>query len=522
MSTTDDFFTGEKKGYLNQINLADVFVKTANQNENKIALIYNDVTISFGVLKKKANSVAKYLHEEIQQNKKPIAVYMEKNENAVIADIGIMLSGNFFMNLDVKNPAERIAAIINKVQPLCIITNKKNVDAISEITSNFFVIEDMLNIDPDICDEEVYKFRTGLIDTDPSCIINTSGSTGTPKGVVLNHRSFFDFVTWAQETFKFDNDERIGCLSPLVFDIYVYELCMLIFHSSTLILIPDGLATFPIRMLQYLEEKTPTFLFWVPTIMVNIANGDLLSHVSLESIRNVWFAGEVFPTKQFNYWYKKLPNTVFANLYGPIEITLDCTYYIIDHELKDEEPIPTGYPCRNSDVFLLNSNDEITKVNEEGEICVRGTSLAMGYYNNPEKTSLAFVQNPLNKFYPELIYRTGDLACVDDRGLIMFKGRRDTLVKHQGYRIELGEIEHIIVNKLQMVKNGCVIYNHLDKQIIFVYESDKEIPPAIFRKNISEVLPKYMIPTMFIKMNEMPRNTNGKIDRYKLKETYGN
>ena len=216
-----------------------------------------------------------------------------------------------------------------------------------------------------------------------------------------------------------------------------------------------------------------------------------------------------------------LPNVRFANLYGPIEITLDCIYYIVDHQLDDSEPIPTGYPCRNTDILILTPDDKLAKANEEGEICVRGSSLAMGYYNNPEKTSAAFVQNPLNTAYPELIYRTGDMAIVDDRGLIMFKGRRDTLVKHQGYRIELGEIEHIIVNKLQLVKNGCIIYNHGEKQIIFVYESKDSITPMEFRQQISKELPKYMLPTKFIKLAELPRNTNGKIDRLKLKLEYG-
>lgn len=508
------------KKYLSQINLADQFVKTANENAEKTAVIYNEAKLSFGNIKNKGNILASVLYEQIR-NKKPVAVYMEKNPLAVIADIGILLSGNFFMNLDVKNPVERISAILNQIQPALVITNRQNENVIKSITDNVIIIEDVLADGKDISDDGVYQYRTGLIDTDPSCIINTSGSTGTPKGVVLNHKSFFDFVAWAQDTFHFGTDEVIGCVSPLVFDIYVFELCMLMFHSATMVLVPDGLATFPIRLLQYLEAQKPTFFFWVPTIMVNIANADLLSHVDLSTLRNVWFAGEVFPTKQFNYWYRKLPSTRFANLYGPIEITLDCTYYIIDHHLDDLEPIPTGYPCRNSDVFLLTSENTLAKVNEEGEICVRGTSLAMGYYNNPEKTAVAFTQNPLNKAYPELIYRTGDMALVDERGLIMFKGRRDTLVKHQGYRIELGEIEHVIVNTLGIVKNGCVIYNHAEKQIIFIYENPEEISAATFRKQIVTVLPKYMVPTRFVRMDELPRNTNGKIDRYKLKVAYG-
>ena len=212
-----------------------------------------------------------------------------------------------------------------------------------------------------------------------------------------------------------------------------------------------------------------------------------------------------------------LSHTLFANLYGPIEITLDCTYFIVNREIADDEPLPIGIPYRNTDILILNDKDELIKEGEEGELCVRGTSLAMGYYNNPEKTAAAFVQNPLNISYPEVIYRTGDIVAKNSFGEIVFKGRKDSLVKHLGYRIELGEIEHVIVNTLKMAKNGCVVYQTARKEITLFYESETEISSAEFRKQIAGILPKYMIPTVYIRMDEMPRNNNGKIDRLMLK-----
>lgn len=173
-----------------------------------------------------------------------------------------------------------------------------------------------------------------------------------------------------------------------------------------------------------------------------------------------------------------------------------------------------GY--ENDKLFILNNNNEIAGVNEKGEICVRGTSLAMGYYNDKENTEKSFVQNPLNSTYPELIYRTGDIGLVDEKGLIMFKGRRDSLIKHLGYRIELNEIEHIIINVLQIVDNGCAVYNCSKKQIVFVYEAECDISPMLFRNKLSQKLPKYMIPTIYIKMNALPTNTNGKLDRLSI------
>jgi acyl-coenzyme A synthetase/AMP-(fatty) acid ligase len=283
--------------------------------------------------------------------------------------------------------------------------------------------------------------------------------------------------------------------------------------GATLVIVPETLATFPPKLVEFLIEKKINWIFWVPTIMVNIANLDLFATYQLPHLRTIWFAGEVFPTKHLNYWRRHLPHAKFVNLYGPIEITLDCTYYVVEKDLPDEMPVPIGFPCRNTDVLILNDDNKSAGINEKGELCVRGTSLAMGYYNDPEKTAKAFVQNPLNPHYPEWIYRTGDIVYKNESGEIIFAGRRDFQVKHLGYRIDLGEIEHVIVNTWGKVRNGCIVYNPHKKEICLFYEGAEEISPAVFRKDLVLYLPKYMIPTDFRFFTELPRNPNGKIDR---------
>jgi amino acid adenylation domain-containing protein len=504
-----------------KINLIELFEETADKYPHKIAVIDKDRDITFCDLRDKAMTLAqKIINGGIGQNK-PVAVFLDKSIESVFANLGIIYSGNFYMNLDIKTPAERISNILKLVEPYYIISTSKQIKSIAGIIPESIRV---ILLDEEDWEEEVDKKAilgklSTIIDTDPSCIINTSGSTGTPKGVVLNHKSFFDFIEWALETFKFDDNLVMGSLSPLVFDIYSFELCMLMAKASTLVVLPSNLAAFPAKILDLLEQHKVNFLFWVPTIMVNIANMDLLSTYKLEHLKTVWFAGEVFPTKQFNYWHHHLPQVTFANLYGPIEITLDCTYYIVDKNIPDEQPLPIGIPCRNTDILILDGDDKAVKEPyKEGELCVRGTSLAMGYYNNPEKTAAAFVQNPLNKAYPELIYRTGDIVCYDEDGLIMFKGRKDNIVKHLGYRTDLGEIEHVIINTLKLVKNGCVVYHQAAKEITLIYEAEQEIPASDFRKKIGQALPKYMIPTVYRHVDLLQRNTNGKIDRLYYKK----
>lgn len=499
-----------------KINLIELFEESVQKYPQKVAVIDKDREITFSDLREQAIKLAqKIIYGGACQNK-PVAVFLDKSIESVYSDLGIIYSGNFYMNLDIKTPSERISNILKLVEPRFIISTSKQIKSIEAIIPESIDVILLDNDDCKVCLDAgfvVDRLNT-IIDTDPSCIINTSGSTGTPKGVVLNHKSFFDFIEWAIDTFNFEDDLVMGSLSPIVFDIYSFELCMLMAKASTLVVLPGNLAAFPAKILDLLEKHKVNFLFWVPTIMVNIANMDLLSTYKLDSLKTVWFAGEVFPTKQFNYWHHHLPQTTFANLYGPIEITLDCTYYIVDKEIPDEQPLPIGYACRNTDILILDADDKAVKEpNIEGELCVRGTSLAMGYYNNPEKTAAAFVQNPLNKAYPEVIYRTGDIVCYDEEGLIMFKGRKDNIVKHMGYRTDLGEIEHVIINTLKLVKNGCIVYNQAEKEITLFYEAEQEIPASEFRKKIGQALPKYMIPTVYNHLKLLQRNTNGKIDR---------
>lgn len=505
-----------------RINILEYFEKTVNDLPKRIAVIDGTQEITFKELRSKAKALA---IEFMRLNcfNKPIAVFLPKSIESIIADIAITYSGNAYMNLDIKTPSSRIGNILDLIKPEVVITNSKFAIFMSDIDSELpLILIDDFDFTQSITNDSIKQRLENIIDIDPLCIINTSGSTGTPKGVILNHKSFIDFTEWAIETLQISNNEVIGSLSPLVFDIYSFELCMLMAKGSTIILLPDSLAPFPAKILSLMQDNKVTFLFWVPTIMVNIANMDLLGKIELPTLRTAWFAGEVFPTKQFNYWKKHLPLVKFVNLYGPIEITLDCTYFIVERQIEDNEPIPIGYPCRNTDVLILNDKNEIASDNQEGELCVRGTSLAMGYYNNPTKTSDVFVQNPLNSSYPEILYRTGDVVFKNDRGEIIFKGRKDSLVKHMGYRIELGEIEHVIINTLKLVENGCIVYNPVKKEITLFYESQNNISIAEMKKTIGEVFPKYMIPTVFYQMDQLPRNANGKIDRLQLNNKINN
>ena len=350
------------------------------------------------------------------------------------------------------------------------------------------------------------------IDTDPVYSIFTSGSTGIPKGVVVSHRGVIDYIDWAIETFHIYSTSVIGNQAPFYFDNSTLDIYLMYATGATLNIIPDTFFAFPAKLVEYLDEKKITFVFWVPFVLVNMANFKILDSRKPQYLRDVFFAGEVMPNKHLNYWRRNMPECRYVNLYGPTEITVDCTYYTVEREFNDDEPLPIGFPCKNSDVLILNADFKPCVVNEQGELCVRGSSLALGYYNNPQKTAEAFIQNPLNKHYPEIIYCTGDIVYRNELGEIMYVGRKDSQIKHNGYRIELGEIETAALAS-QMIENCCVVYDFMRKKIVLIYQAKEEPNMIEFRKVILTKVPKYMLPSEYHRVDVIKQNSSGKIDR---------
>ncbi|MCD2323303.1 amino acid adenylation domain-containing protein [Sphingomonas sp. IC-56] len=500
-----------------QLNMLAYFENgAARQHPDKVAVIDGDKRVTFSELQSNAQRFAALIIARADVLNQPIAVYLPKSAEVVMADLGILHSANFYVNLDVKSPPQRLKNILDNIGPALVVTSRSReaeVVASGFPSDRIVFIDDLWENDVAVDAAALKKRVEQVIDTDPVCIINTSGSTGTPKGVVLSHRGTIDFMDWVFDTFEFDSNTVIGSLSPFYFDIYTLELNVCLAKGATLVIVPENLAIFPAKLMEFLAQARISFLFWVPSIMVNIANLGLLDRIALPDMRRIFFAGEVFPTRHLNMWRRALPQAQFVNLYGPIEIHVDCTYYIVEGDLADDEPLPIGYPCRNSDILILNEANAACQPGEQGELCVRGSSLAMGYWNDPEKTARAFVQNPLNTRYPELIYRTGDLATRRENGQIFLTGRKDFQIKHMGYRIELPEIEHQVLG-IEGIANACVVYDHPKKAITLFFEpSGADVPAATIRQALSAVFPKYMLPTAYHSMDRLPMNPNGKIDR---------
>lgn len=498
-------------------NILDYFQLTLYNSANKISIVDGENRLTFNNVNDYSDKLALSIMNYLEGYRKPIPVYISKSRWSVVSFLGIVKSGNFYVPLDVKSPIERTIKILETLSPQCIITDIEHAVKLIEIgyEGKIIILENYLELDIKDSDLMVLSdIKKSIIDLDPIYSIFTSGSTGTPKGVLISHRGVIDYIEWAIETYSVTSDEIIGNQAPFYFDNSTLDIYLMLATGATLVIIPEEKFTFPIKLIEYINEKDINFVFWVPSVLNSVSNFDAFSAILPSKLKKILFAGEAMPNKHLNYWREKYPDALYSNLYGPTEITVDCTFYIVDRKFKDDESLPIGKACKNTQILVLSETGMLVNKGEIGELCVRGSSLAYGYYNDLEKTKMAFIQNPLHNLYPDIIYKTGDLVYENELGEYIFIGRKDSQIKHMGYRIELGEIETAIQG-LKEIKNTCVIYDDLLKQIVAFYIGDLSV--AEIRKNLFTVLPKYMIPTKWFNEVEFPLNANGKVDRLVLK-----
>ncbi|EAK2884527.1 amino acid adenylation domain-containing protein, partial [Campylobacter upsaliensis] len=362
-------------------------------------------------------------------------------------------------------------------------------------------------------EEALIKARLKHIDTNLLYVFFTSGSTGLPKGVSISHKSVIDYAFWVSEEFELDENEIIANQAPLYFDNSILDIFPTIKEGGSVHLVPNSLFAFPLKVLEYLENEEVNTIFWVPSVLIYFANTQALEKFKLEKLKKVLFCGEIMPNKQLNYWRTHLPHTLFANLYGPTEITDVCCFYKVDREFKDDELLPIGKACKNTELLVFDENKNfIDEAGKKGELYVRGTSLSLGYYNDIEKTKAAFIQNPLHHNYLDLLYKTGDIVAYNEFGELLCYGRLDNQIKFKGHRIELGEIEAVL-NSHEKIKNSACIFK--DDKLIAFYESEEELDLKGFCK---QKLPPYMIASSFVRVEKFALNANGKIDRKILSE----
>lgn len=494
--------------------VTDYLDLTAQRFASKTAFVDSNREITFSEVKNEALKIATELANK-NIFKQPIVIYLDKSVEVLVSFMGVAYSGNFYTPIDTGMPSSRIEKIMETLNPAAIITDEAHKEAVKAFSSTTPVLF-YENIQKNKADEKLIEsVREKILDTDILYVLFTSGSTGTPKGVIISHKSCIDYAEWVTKTFNISDETIFGEQAPFYFDNSILDIYQTLKNGATMYIIPQKFFMLPKQLFEFLAEKKVNTIFWVPSALCIMANLKAVGKFPVPSLKKVLFCGEVMPNKQLNIWRKAFPDCLFANLYGPTEITDVCAYYIVDREFSDDESLPIGFACENTEIIVLNEKNELVKGDEKGELCVRGICLSYGYYNNSEKTNAAFVQNPLNPYYPEIIYRTGDIVHYNERHELMYDCRKDFQIKHMGHRIELGEIE-TAVSAVEGVEQNCCLYDTEHSKIVMFFTGSIEAQQII--DAIKNTVPEYMIPNKKIKLAKMPINLNGKIDRVELKK----
>ncbi len=493
----------------------DFLERSARRSGDRPAYEDERQVLTFAQTKELSERAATALCGAIGSDKKPVVVYLAKSTACIVSFFAAVKSGNFYCPLDTEMPLERVKIIMEQLKPAAVITDLSNRNSAREFCGEAVLLLYEELTQSDIRAEELSLIRSRITELDPLYVLFTSGSTGVPKGVLLNHRVVVNYMFWLDRTFSFSEEDVFGNQAPFYFDISIHDIYGAAFFGAKMVIIPRMLFGFPARLIDYLNEKKVTTFLWVPSAMGIIARLKAFRAAKPAFLRHAMFAGEVFPRRQLDYWVQNLPDVQYANLYGPTE-TYVCTAYIMTGEEKEGEPLPIGKPVSNTQALILDEEGKPVPYGETGELCIRGSCLAMGYYNNPEKTNASFVQNPLHSLYPDRIYHTGDLVRLDGNGDLIYVSRKDFQIKHMGYRIELGEIENA-ANLIEGIEN-CACTYRTDRQRIVLFYDGKEIPQDEILKSLEKRLPEYMLPGQIIYREALPQNANGKIDRKALEQ----
>ncbi len=497
---------------MNKRNLLSYLDETAHRYPDKTALRDGADSLTFRQLHRKAEAIGSSL-VKMGFFRQAVIVLMDKHPDTVCAFLGVLNSGCFYICVDPEMPDSRIRAIAEKTQTAAVISNSKSRERAALLYGRAEVLDfdELLKSETDT--SALRAVRGSTIDADPAYIVFTSGTTGDPKGVCVSHRSLVDYADALTSTLPFDSDTVFGNQAPLYYDAPLKELLPMLVLGACVVFLPNELFAFPIRLCEYIRQNGINTLCFAASALAMISSLKALDVCDMSHLRCVCFGSEVMPSSELEKWRRACPKTTFINLYGPTEATGMSAYWIADRHIGTDEQIPIGKPFPNAELILINDDGKECLDGEEGEILIRGTCVALGYYHGVTATETAFVQNPLQSAYPELVYRTGDMARRNSRGELVYLGRRDRQIKLMGRRIEPREIECAALECSGVIMPTLFFDPNRQRMTLFYMG---ELEERAVASHLSMRLPRYMLPHKYRRLEILPQLPNGKIDTASL------
>lgn len=517
--------------------LPHLLSNSAKKYPSHPAVVFNETSFSYAELEELTNKLANTLLEAGIKRGDRIGIYLNKSINSIVAILGILKAGAVYVPIDPNSPEMRIRYIINNCGIQCLLTSQIKFEKLK----TFFPVDCPLSLivilDAEqkiessfsstiISQSEIQKNKhsecpsISTIETDLAYILYTSGSTGVPKGVMISHLNSLTFINWAYDYVGVKNEDRLSNHAPMHFDLSIFDIFVSLKAGATLIIVPEGLSTFPIRLAEWIEKNQISIWYSVPSILSMLVNHGELKRFSYSKLHTIIFAGEVFPIKYLRKLMGLIPHPRYLNFYGPTETNVITAYEVAELANNRTQPVPIGKTCANMEVFALNDKGKIIKKpGEVGELIARGSCVAQGYWGDVEKTEKSFKPNPVQQNFRDQVYYTGDLVTLDSDRNFIFVGRRDHMIKSRGYRIELGEIETVLYSHPE-VKEAAVI--PIPDEIVgnrikaFIVRKNGNLNSTSIQEFCAQRLVRYMVPEMIEFRTILPKTSTGKIDKQSL------
>lgn len=511
-------------------NVLEWLEATVEKCPDKPAFSDTESSITFAQVYDIARNAGAYLIEKLGVDRTPVAVFAGRKMVTPAYFLGVVYAGRPYAPIDASLPDKRIEKILENLSPRAIVADRESFEHVESIVDELaksegfdrpqiFVAEDISRFKKVVCDDSSLDMLTAvrrqMSMTDPLYIIYTSGSTGNPKGVMTSHLSLMTYINAYCDVMHIEESDVLGNQSPLDYIAAIRDIYLPLKTGCSTAIIPKEYFMEPNALFDYMNDKKVSSVGWSVSAFTILTSLGAFEEVGLKSLRKICFSGSVMPCRVLRKWQENLLEAHFVNQYGPTEATASCTYYSVDHLVEEDEVLPIGKAYDNYRVFLIDEHGNEPAVGEQGEICVCGPILALGYYNDPERTAAAFTLNLLNKAYPERMYRTGDYGRLDEDGILHFCGRMDRQIKHMGHRVELDEVEHA-ANVVDGVAESCVIYNKAKEVLILFYTGDCDRRSLALA--LRDELPGFMVPRKIKKLEQLPKLPNGKYDMKKLEE----
>jgi len=478
----------------------------------KTALADERRAITFGELYRQSRQVGAFVAAR-ETGCRPVGVWARHDAVTPVLFWGAVWGGCFYVPLDPELPAGKLQKILDDCGLDLILTGSPE-DALPpgvDFSGQVVCLAQAKG-------EEASCPPGDREDGTPLYMVYTSGSTGTPKGVLKSHGAVRSFIEDFAAEFSFSSQEVLGSQTPFFFDASAKDLYLTLYLGARLEIVESQLFFSPVRLVERLNERGVTTICWVPSALSILTQLNTFSEIKPQTLKNVFFVGEVFPMKQLNRWRTALPQIRYVNLYGSTEVAGVCCCYEVTGEFSDTDQLPIGRPLGRSQVFLINDGRIVTQPGELGEICVSSPALALCYYGDAEKTDAVFRPEQLSSGEIARTLHTGDLAQYSPDGLLVFAARKDHQFKHMGRRIEAGEIE-AAASALEQVARCCCIYDGQRGKIVLFCQLAPgwETTGRELRRILREHLTDYMVPGKVVILPQLPLNANGKIDRPALR-----